>query len=494
MNGITGISNLYASSALSAHNNHVESAGTNLAQLSTGTRLTSASVDSSTSSLVNSLKSNIAVYQQAEVNARNGSSVIQLAIGAIQNSINVLSQMKVLTAQAAGGGLSTTGLSQIDTQFQQLSQQVDSNASRARWNGGSLLLGGNGTVTSAGAITASSTSIADGTNVMTAGIVAASSTGYISGTAQSVTVSANPAIAANFDISLTIADGNGGQQVFQALNQVTTNGSTLTLYSTSDEANAITVTWGTASTGVTLANLQTALNKSFGLGAGQAPASFASKSTALPGTMAMTSGSATPKGNYIISSVANSNLLKLSTGQQELYVPLTSDGAQSVTFSNGITAALDTGFTRAAGIAQSVFEVGAGTSSSLTFQLDILASDTQVVNFPAASTSALGLSGLNVTSQANARTAENAIDLALQQLNTAYSQLGASQKRLEVTASNLETTIENNQAAASVYGDVDLTAALTDFVKANTMQQVSFTAISKALQMQMDLAAFVKNN
>lgn len=495
MSNITGLSNLYASGALNAHNDHADKAGTNIQQLSTGTKFTSAAVDASSAAIVNNLNSNIGVYRQTEINARNGSALIQVGTGVISNQIDLINQLKTLATQAAGGDLDSSKRALIDTQFQQLLQQVDSNATRARWNGASLLLGGGGAVTQVGTVVANGTNIVDGNGIITAGVTAADTKGFVNGTALSVSVNVNNTIAANCDVSLVLQDANGNKQTFQALNVLPINGGLLTLISTSDPTNAVTFTLGAAATGVTAVNFQAALNTSFGLNPGGAAASFSSVSTALvAGTVAgVTAGSGTAAGTYALS-YAGGNALKLSTGNSSLTATVNGNGAQNITFSNGVTVALGAGFAVGTPIAQSVFTVGSSTSSSITLQLDLLSTDIQTVQFTAATTAALNLTGLKVTDQASANTATMALTNALQTLNTSYTQLGAAQKRLEATVTNLTTTIQNNEAARSVYGDADIALALTQFVKENTMQQVSFTAISQAIDMQRDLASFVRNS
>ena len=495
MSNITGLSNLYATSALNAHNDHTDKAGTSIKQLSTGSKFTSAAVDASSAAIVNNLNSNLGVYRQSETNARNGSALIQVGTGVISNQINLITQLKTLATQAAGGDLDSSKRALIDTQFQQLLQQLDSNATRARWNGTSLLLGSGGAVTPVGTVAANGTNIVDGNNIITAGVVGASTKGFVNGTAASVSVSANSTITANLDISLVIQDPSGNQQTFKALNVAPANGALLTLISTSDPSNAITFTLGTAAAAVSAANMQAALNTSFGLNPGGAPASFSSVSTALTAAVVggVTAGSGTAAGTYALS-YGGGNSIKLSTENSSLTATVNGSGAQNVTFSNGVTVALGANFAVGTPIAQSMFTVGNSTSSSITFQLDLLSTDVQTVQFSAATVAALNLTGLKVTDQASANAATNALSNALQTLNTSYTQLGAAQKRLEATVTNLTTTIQNNEAARSVYGDADIALALTEFVKENTMQQVSFTAISQAIDMQRDLASFVRNS
>ncbi|MGI4851511.1 MAG: flagellin [Janthinobacterium lividum] len=495
MSNITGLSNLYASSALNAHNDHTEKAGVSIKQLSSGSRFTSAAVDASSAAIVNNLNSNIGVYRQTEINARNGSALIQVGTGVISNQIDLINQMKTLATQAAGGDLDSSKRALIDTQFQQLFQQLDSNAARARWNGTSLLLGSGGAVTQVGTAAAHATNIVDGANVITAGVVAASTKGFVSGTASSVSVTANHTIAANSDISLVIQDPSGNKQTFQALNVSPANGALLTLISTTDPNNAMTFTLGTAAAGVAAPALQTALSTAFGLNAGGAAASFSSDSTALVANVVagVTAGSGTTAGTYALS-YDGGNSIKLSTENSSMTATVSGNGAQNVTFSNGVTVSLGANFAVGTPVAQSVFTVGTSSSSSITLQLDLLSTDTQTVQFSAATTGALGLTGLKVTDQASANLATTALTSALQTLNTSYTQLGAAQKRLEATVTNLTTTIQNNEAARSVYGDADIALALTEFVKENTMQQVSFTAISQAIDMQRDLGSFVRNS
>lgn len=94
---------------------------------------------------------------------------------------------------------------------------------------------------------------------------------------------------------------------------------------------------------------------------------------------------------------------------------------------------------------------------------------------------ALGVGpGLSVLTQGDADGAIGAIDEAIQKVSTQRSTLGAMQNRLEHTINNLATTAENLQAAESRIRDVDIAAAVMEFVRQQILTQVSIAVMAQA--------------
>ena len=93
-----------------------------------------------------------------------------------------------------------------------------------------------------------------------------------------------------------------------------------------------------------------------------------------------------------------------------------------------------------------------------------------------------GLSNLDVTSNANAKSAIADIDTALEEINSARANLGAMQNRLEYTATNLTTSTENLSAAESRIRDVDVAKEMVKLSKLNILNQASQAMVSQAKQ------------
>lgn len=113
---------------------------------------------------------------------------------------------------------------------------------------------------------------------------------------------------------------------------------------------------------------------------------------------------------------------------------------------------------------------GAGTddSESITIKIDKLDSGT------------LGVGTLDVSTTDGAKTAINALDKALEKINTSRANLGAMQNRLEYTDSNLTSTTENLTAAESRIRDVDVAKEMMNLSKLNLLNQASQAMMTQA--------------
>lgn len=96
--------------------------------------------------------------------------------------------------------------------------------------------------------------------------------------------------------------------------------------------------------------------------------------------------------------------------------------------------------------------------------------------------------GISVMNQADADVATTTIDNAIQAVSSQRSTLGAMQNRLTHTVANLSTMAENLQAAESRIRDVDMAAAMMEFVRNQILGQVAMAMLAQAnLSAQMVL-------
>ena len=94
----------------------------------------------------------------------------------------------------------------------------------------------------------------------------------------------------------------------------------------------------------------------------------------------------------------------------------------------------------------------------------------------------LGVSGLSVSSNANAGEAMSKIQAAISKVSTQRSALGAVQNRLEHTVKNLDTTSENTQAAESRIRDVDMAEEMVEYSKNSILAQAGQSMLAQANQ------------
>lgn len=93
-----------------------------------------------------------------------------------------------------------------------------------------------------------------------------------------------------------------------------------------------------------------------------------------------------------------------------------------------------------------------------------------------------GGAGSNLTLAANAATASDELDTAVQSVNTARAGIGSAQNRVEFAQNNLAVTIENSEAARSVLLDVDVSAEITKFTSEQVLIQAGVSMLAQANQ------------
>jgi flagellin len=113
------------------------------AQLSSGSRITKAADDAAGLSISETLKSNIRGYTQAQRNANDGMSMVQVAEGGLGEISNILTRMRELGVQAASDTVGDTERGFINKEVQQLKMETERIAQSTRY-GKTVLLNGSG--------------------------------------------------------------------------------------------------------------------------------------------------------------------------------------------------------------------------------------------------------------------------------------------------------------------------------------------------------------
>ena len=234
-------------------------------QLSSGKRITSAASDPSGAAIAASLQAQVNGFDQGAANAQDAGNAAAVAEGGLSSSSDSLQRLSQLAIQASSDFLSPAQRGSLQTEANQLVQQINSNAQNTQFNGNQLLDGS-----------------FQGTTAAAPAAAAVTSNASLSGGGQLASaVSAAPAATAE-TIGLSVVD-NGG--VIQA--QVTTtdtatgtvtagpllgsgatttvNGTTFTVGNLSSldvgTTSTIQVTGATAGTTGTGATVQTGANQ-----------------------------------------------------------------------------------------------------------------------------------------------------------------------------------------------------------------------------------------
>lgn len=453
-----------------------------LSKLSSGSRVVSAKDDAASLAIGSRLNAEVQAQKQAQVNAIQATSMLQIADGAMSKVSDILVRMKTLAVQAGSGQLSSTERSFLDTEYQSLLSEIDRIASDTEFNGTALVSGS--TTTSSNLNGQSATN-----NVIQA------AEGF-----QAVTFDSsvgNAAIKVAFDATsdvLTLTDLTNG----------TSQG--IDIGSTAIAANA-TQTVDFSSLGVVVT-----LNSAFDKTADINPTNSFTLGGSGTGTVTALEISASDATTSLISLSAISGTVNATAASAAVFsigafsgtVDLTSTGTKSVTLSNGSndftlsfsvgTAFANSGTTSAISIGDLgalVFgQTSTANTTSFTYKLgtgNTTDVDTVTISVNSISSSALGLNGGDITNTTNADTASTAITAAINTLNTARSGVGAAQNRLDFASENLASTIENSEAARSNLMDLDVASEMTTFTSKQILVQVGVSMLAQANQLPQNL-------
>src|SRR5690606_19985247 len=109
-----------------------------LANLSCGSLVVSSRDHATAMAIGSRISSEVAALKQANVNAGQASSMLQIADGALANVSDILTRMKTLAVQASSGQISNSEREMLDTEYQSLLKEVDRISQDTEFNGNKL--------------------------------------------------------------------------------------------------------------------------------------------------------------------------------------------------------------------------------------------------------------------------------------------------------------------------------------------------------------------
>ncbi|WP_290428980.1 flagellin [Paenibacillus andongensis] len=161
----------------------------------------------------------------------------------------------------------------------------------------------------------------------------------------------------------------------------------------------------------------------------------------------------------------------------------TSDGRIVISSQSGpINFSEITGHNTINGLGLTQAQTEAGGAGGLTFQIGANRGQNLTFGIKDMRTAALGIAGIDVSTQAGASAAITNLDTALSAVSTQRANLGAVQNRLEHTINNLNTASENLTGAESRIRDVDMAKEMMTFTKNNILSQAAQSMLAQANQ------------
>jgi len=115
-------------------------------KLSSGSRINKASDDASGLALSESFKSNIRGLKQANRNAQDGISFLQIGEGALSEVGNILVRLRELSMQSASDTIGDRERKMVSLEYEQLLTEIDRIAQTTEFNGTNILAGNGGEI------------------------------------------------------------------------------------------------------------------------------------------------------------------------------------------------------------------------------------------------------------------------------------------------------------------------------------------------------------
>ncbi|KAB7665155.1 flagellin [Bacillus sp. B1-b2] len=402
-----------------------EAQGKSMEKLSSGLRINKAGDDAAGLAISEKMRGQIRGLDMASKNAQDGISLISTAEGALNETHSILQRMRELSVQSSNDTNTLDDRKEIQKEVDQLKSEVDRIGNNTEFNTKKLINGGasvSGTVADTDAGDAAKISIVGGTGETTAGAAIAMS-------ASTVATAATDATTATFALSTT---------ALGSASSITINGTKFDFAATDTVQNALDAI-NNAGVGVKATHTDGA-----GITLATEDKGSAAKFTvnAVGGALA---GLATSSGTDATVTAASGFTSYKAEGD-------------TVTILDGAAKGLEL---KINGALDNTANTTVTVTSNGTLNLQIGANENQEMNISIKDmrASALGISGIDVTTQTGASSAISTLDKAIQTVSAERSKLGAYSNRLDQTINNLGTSSENLTAAESRIRDVDYALA-----------------------------------
>jgi flagellin len=494
----TNISSLNAQRNLNASQ---RDADTTLQRLSSGLRINSAKDDAAGLAISERFTSQIRGLNQAIRNANDGISLAQVAEGALGESGNILQRIRELSVQSANATNSASDRQALQSEVNQLKEELERIATTTEFNGLKLLdgtfqaqrfqAGANENQTIAVSIEGARTKDLANNTLDAANPTLNSGTGS-STTATDVVAAVNTIGSQTLTISssldtqtIPIDAGETAEEIAAAINK--------SAATTGVEANGRTeVSVSNNTAGTPIAAPQTiTMTVSNGESSATISAQISDASDLSPLAKEINSASGR---TGITAEVEDDGSITLvhPTGKDVLIENFTAADGQQLAVQGSAdpsATALTSGPTTPTDSVRVAGEITFDSSVSFAVQSSAAVTvppgaDTGSILGVAANTSVGSnpedVAGIDISSVQGATDALAIVDAALETISGIRADLGAAQNRLESTIANLSTTSENLSAARSRIQDADFAAESANLARTQVLQQAGLSVLAQA--------------
>ncbi|GAB4290875.1 MAG: flagellin [Thiohalomonadaceae bacterium] len=471
-----------------------------LQRLSSGLRINSAKDDAAGLAISERMTSQIRGLNQAVRNANDGVSLAQTAEGALSETGNALQRVRELALQSANATNSASDRAALQSEVNQLKQEIDRIANTTEFNGLKLLdgsftsqnfqVGANASqtlsVTVAGATTshlannyinAVNSTVDQGTSSTTNPAAALPAANTIA--AQTLTISGTLG-----STTVNVAAGDSAYTIANSINAVEgSTGVTARAYNSAQlsglsAAGTVTLTLGSGGSTATISAAVTTTDLS-------ALATEINKVTGTTGISATVSGGTLTLTQAEGKDINVADFTNSAGGTINLSAVNASGAAvDSETLTSGTTdSAIVAGYVEFD--SNNSFSVSSSVAAAAGSILDV-AADTAV-----GSSQSL-LSAVDISTVSGATSAITVIDAALKTISGIRADLGAVQNRFSAVIANLQVTSENLSAARSRIQDADFAAETANLTRAQILQQAGVAMLAQANQLPQNVLTLLR--
>ncbi|WP_417521806.1 flagellin [Marinobacter sp.] len=474
----TNIASLNAQRNLNASQ---RDADTTLQRLSSGLRINSAKDDAAGLAIAERFSSQVRGLNQAVRNSNDGVSLAQVAEGALGESGNIVQRMRELAVQAANATNSASDRKALQSEVNQLKQELERIATTTEFNGLNLL---DGTFQAqkfqAGANENQTISVSiTGTRIDSLANNTRDTVASGTGTGSIATASGTAPTENNLDPqNLTISSSLDEQTV-----AITASGATAE--SIAAEVNKKAETTGvtaSARTSVDFGPLSASGTVTMKLSTGDGnEATVSAQISDVTNIEALAREINASSGKTGITAEVDGGKMKLiqESGKDIVIEGFSNNGGGTVALesSSGDTATLTDGATDSARIAG---EVTFDSATSFAVSSDVGGATGLFAATTAYGSTTETLADIDISDFEGASSAMRVLDSALETINSIRADLGAVQNRLESTIANLSTTSENLSAARSRIQDADFAAESANLARTQVLQQAGLSVLAQA--------------
>ena len=414
-------------------------------RLSSGLKLNHAKDDPAGMAISHKMQTQIDGLDRASQNASDGSNVVEIADGALNEVTEMLQRMRELSVQAANDTNSDSDKAAIQDEIAQLKEEIDRISDDTEYNTMGLLDGSrNSRVYSKNVSRLQASSYVD-TGIYNLTInSAAEQADYTGGAIPSGEYSGKSGSISINGYIVNINNGDSQEEIYEKIRNGAEKGECTLESDMGDPIELKSTAYGKDAE-ITITGSADVL--------------------AYLGMVDNTASPAVGKDADI--TLGDPFTSKATTKYEGNKMTITDGGGFELSF------LADSGYT--GDIAIDVTDIG-----SMTLQIGANQHQTIDVEIPEVSCDMLYIDDLDVTTVTGADRAITALDSAIEYVNQARSKLGAYENRLDYAISDLETSGENMTAALSGITDADMAEEMVDYTQYNVLQQAGVSVLSQA--------------